>query len=863
MKSLKLNLVVLAALASLALGCAGDDPAAVAVEALAPAGSNAAFVSNTVPTTMAPGEIRTVSVTVTNTGATPGFNDWTPSSPRYTLYRRGPTYWNWVHTPVTSTIAVGSSNTFTFTITAPTAPGTYDFSARMFVDGTGGFFGPTLTIPILVDAAAPSDYAAAVVSTTYPSTMAPGESRNVTVTMQNTGTQPWSGSEFRIYARHSPTGLFGTINAPIAGTVAPGANYTFNFPITAPTSAGTYPISYQMFRSSMGYFGALATGSIVVSASTTPEYACAFVPGASSIPTSMLPGSTALVSVAVTNTGTQPWTASNFSLYNRNSPVGLWNHVHTPTTSVVNPGATASFSFTIQAPPTLATTPFIYDMFQSGGVGYFGGNCVNTSIIVGFPPAPPVAIDLAAPFDGRTLEGGVGSYLEGVTVADANDDGVPDILASMLVPPAGVSRNQCGTVFGFIGGAGFFTGTSTPVPSDAGFAIVGAEAGDQLGHYQDGNLVVGDVTADGTADLLIGAPGADGPLNARVSAGEVYVIRGGIDLSAAGTIDLGAATAPTQLVATIFGAAAGDVLMPIGVGDLTGDGIDDIILGAQQTGTGGSRVGVVYIVVGTSGGISADVDLAAPGATTVLTVTGATEAQLGRIAAIGDFMGDGTLDLLLGGGTHSFNDVRDGAAWAFAGPIASSTSVAAADATWYGRSRTDQLGIGVAIAHVRGSSRADVIITASQYLQPGVSQAGGVLVFDGPIAPGVHDLSVSESTVTARILGATTQDNFGSAVRAADINGDGVADLIVAARAADGPSDARTNAGEVSVIRGGDTLSGTIDLASTVPPILIYGAGGLMGSYHNTLSVGDIDGDNRQDICVGSHSGRIDCIRSP
>lgn len=978
MKSFNRNLVVLAALASIAVGCAGDEVGSVTAP-LAPAGSNASFVSNTIPIAMAPGERRVVTVTATNTGATPGVNDWTIGTTSYYLYRvSGSTSFGWVNTRVPALTPVGSNATFTFTIVAPTTPGSYNFRARMFVNNGGGFFGPVLDVPVVVSAATTPAYACAyeaasssvpttippganqsvtvavrntgtaswtastfrlystntptnlwnvinvpvgstvapgglatftfsvrapstsgvtpfrwdmfdsggigffgqncvnlaidvngsqalnslVAGNTLPATMAPGETRTVTVSMENTGTQTWTaGSSFALYPRHSPAGFWGATTVLLTSNVATGEVATFSFPFTSPTTAGIYPASYQMRKldgADAGFFGATFSTTVDVNGSVMPQYACAYVPGSSTVPSTVIAGSSTSVTVAVQNTGTATWTpASSFHLYSRNTPQDLWGLLNVGLPTAVAPGETGIFTFTITAPSATGTTPFVWDMFQSS-VGYFGANCVNVSIDVG-----AATLDLASTFDGRTLFGGTGTFLEGVTVGDVNDDAVPDVVVSQLTPPAGVARNQCGTVYGFIGGAGFFTGTQTTVPSDAAFTIVGAEAGDQLGHYLDGNVVVGDVTGDGVEDIIVGAPSADGPMNGRTSAGEVYVIAGGLGLSTAGTIDLGATTPPTQLVATIYGAAAGDVVMPVAVADLTGDGINDLILAAQQTGTGGSGVGAVYVVAGTVSGLSGTLDLAAPGATTVHTITGATSSALGRAVAVGNFMGGGNLDLLLGAGSYTHINLRDGAAWAFTGPITSDRNVATADATWYGRSRTDQLGAAVAIADVRGTGSNDVIISASQYIIPGVTQPGGVEVFDGPIAPGVYDLSISEASVTALILGVDNQDNFGTSMRTADFDGDGRMDIVVAARAADGPGNARTNAGEFVVIRGGSTLTGTIDLSTASPLYLVWGDSGLMGSYHNTLSTGDIDGDGLDDICVGSHGGQVDCVRSP
>ncbi len=110
MISLSKSLLALAAVAALAVGCGGGDSLDVATEALAPAGSNAAMVSNTVPANMIAGERVSVSVTVRNTGAASPANDWPAGT--YRLYRVGssPT-WSWVNTATTTTATVGNTTT--------------------------------------------------------------------------------------------------------------------------------------------------------------------------------------------------------------------------------------------------------------------------------------------------------------------------------------------------------------------------------------------------------------------------------------------------------------------------------------------------------------------------------------------------------------------------------------------------------------------------------------------------------------------------------------------------------------------------------------------------------------------------------
>src|ERR1051325_4066267 len=134
--------------------CGNDAPGAPEVgtveEALAPVGSDAQPVSNTIPAAMFPGERRWVTVTMQNTGASSPANDWTTSNPAYAL-RALVQNFGWGYTVTPSLVPVGSNGSFGFVITAPGASAT--FQASMIALGQG-YFGIPLSVPVTVDSSA-------------------------------------------------------------------------------------------------------------------------------------------------------------------------------------------------------------------------------------------------------------------------------------------------------------------------------------------------------------------------------------------------------------------------------------------------------------------------------------------------------------------------------------------------------------------------------------------------------------------------------------------------------------------------------------------------------------------------------------
>ena len=98
---------------------------------------DAQFVVQTVPTQMAPGSSQQVSVTMRNTGTLA----WTPSG-AYRLGSQNPQdngTWGLGRVELPRTVGVGTEVTIPFTVTTPSAPGTYHFQWRMLQEGVEWF----------------------------------------------------------------------------------------------------------------------------------------------------------------------------------------------------------------------------------------------------------------------------------------------------------------------------------------------------------------------------------------------------------------------------------------------------------------------------------------------------------------------------------------------------------------------------------------------------------------------------------------------------------------------------------------------------------------------------------------------------
>jgi PKD repeat protein len=142
-------------------------------------------------------------------------------------------------------------------------------SGRYLLASTGpGITASVTTVPSSVtgttatdESASSSQVDAQVVSSTIPSSMNANQSYPVSVTMKNTGSMTWDEANMiRLGGVGESSGdaaKFGPvrINIPAGIKVLPGAQYTFNFTITAPSTPGNYTPQYMMLWEMHQWFG--------------------------------------------------------------------------------------------------------------------------------------------------------------------------------------------------------------------------------------------------------------------------------------------------------------------------------------------------------------------------------------------------------------------------------------------------------------------------------------------------------------------------------------------------------------------------------------------------------------------------------
>ncbi len=241
-------------------------------------------------------------------------------------------------------------------------------------------------------------------------------------------------------------------------------------------------------------------------------------------------------------------------------------------------------------------------------------------------------------------------------------------------------------------------------------------------------------------------------------------------------------------------------------GDFNGDGYPDFIIGAQQAGNEGKAF--IYY-----GGPSLD---AAPDFTLIGESTGAITAFGASVASAGDMNGDGFGDVIVGAPWYPGGGNKPGRAYLFFG---GAMPDAVPDRVFTGVGFYDQLGSVVGSAgDLNGDGHPDLFASAPNH-DTAALNAGAIHVwFGGPAFDTTADLTV---------FGTGNYQNLMNAANAGDVNADGFSDLIGAGR------------NQVYVWFGGPSPNPVPDLT-------------LARTYASVAGAGDLDGDGIDDFVVGS-----------
>nr|WP_248285318.1 FG-GAP-like repeat-containing protein [Alteriqipengyuania abyssalis] len=472
---------------------------------------------------------------------------------------------------------------------------------------------------------------------------------------------------------------------------------------------------------------------------------------------------------------------------------------------------------------------------------------------------------------GFIIQGDTNYNLAGSAVSNAGDingDGFDDLIVG--APQGSDGGSYAGEAYVIFGSASGF-GTSvggrqvidlTTLTSAQGFIIQGDAASDAAGVSVSS---AGDINGDGYEDLIVGAKAGD---DGGSYAGEAYVIFGsasgfGTDVGGRQVIDLTSLSSAQGFI--IQGDAAGDAagFAVSNLGDVNGDGYDDMAVGALFGDDGGNGAGESYVVFGSASGFGTDVN-----GRQVIDLSNLTPAQgfivqgdaVGdrsgmALSNAGDINGDGYDDFIVGtprgndGGTYAGEAyVIFGSGDTFGTTVAGrqvidlTTLTAAQGFIIQGDVQFDFAAHSVASAgDINGDGLDDLIISANGGDLGGANAGQAYVIYGstggfGTAVSGRQVLDLTNLTATQGFIiqGDTAGDAVGQSVSGGgDINGDGYDDLIVGGTGGDDGGDA---AGEAYVVFGGAT--GTESTTSIVRSGTA-GADNLIGNAGNDSLIGN------------------------
>ena len=459
------------------------------------------------------------------------------------------------------------------------------------------------------------------------------------------------------------------------------------------------------------------------------------------------------------------------------------------------------------------------------------------------------------------------------SAGDFNGDGIDDLVIGASKATWDIG-SQTGRSYVLFGSANEFENPFNVDNwgDDRNMKLIGERTFAGYSYFGRSVSTAGDINGDGIDDLIIGAFGMSPN---GVQSGRSYVIFGS-DNSLPSTFLL------YNLDGTNGFALNGEALVDqsgrsvSAAGDINGDGIGDLIVGAHLADPNGDASGRSYVVFGSTTDFPHPLELNSLNGSNGMFLNGESTGNASgySVSSVGDINDDGIDDLIIGAPYVDAQDNLSGRSYLIYGsntglphPFELSDLDGSNGVILNGGGRHDRSGFSASAAgDFNGDGIDDLIIGTSGGSLSGLPQAGRAYVVFGSAAglPRPFELSGLNGLNGIVLNGESANDFFGSSVSAAgDINGDGIDDLIIGAPHAKNPNGSKS--GRSYVVFGSNTgIPSPFELSD------LNGQNGfvLNGQAEGDLfgyavsAAGDINADGVDDLIIGAPGGRSGWGRS-